>query len=182
MFKAGSKIGVAVLAVAVVAGSSTFAADDRLAPPLVKQINNGNWLDSKEAEALRDELTYQRTVHAYMTMLPALNVIGMRDGSEATFGKGYNVLPMASIVLPHPAVPLMGVGRPAGSPPPVISSRPRMPVGTLASLAGVSVTMSGPLGRACGAGPTRASARLRGIWPTVSGDIYVATSDELIDS
>jgi len=26
-------------------------------------------------------------------MLPALNVIGMRDGSEATFGKGYNVLP-----------------------------------------------------------------------------------------
>ena len=48
---------------------------------------------------------------------------------------------MASIVLPHPAVPLMSVGRPAGSPPPVISSRPRMPVGTLASLAGVSVTM-----------------------------------------
>ena len=29
-----------------------------------------------------------------MTMLPALNVIGMRDGSEAAFGKGYNVLPI----------------------------------------------------------------------------------------
>ena len=29
-----------------------------------------------------------------MTMLPALNVIGMRDGSEAVFGKGYNVLPI----------------------------------------------------------------------------------------
>ena len=29
-----------------------------------------------------------------MTMLPALNTIGMRDGSEATFGKGYNVLPI----------------------------------------------------------------------------------------
>src|SRR6185503_169993 len=37
---------------------------------------------------------YQRAVHAYMTMLPALNTIGMRDGSEATFGKGYNVLPI----------------------------------------------------------------------------------------
>ena len=27
-------------------------------------------------------------------MLPALNVIGMRDGSEATFGAGYNILPI----------------------------------------------------------------------------------------
>lgn len=27
-------------------------------------------------------------------MLPALNIIGMRDGSEATFGKGYNILPI----------------------------------------------------------------------------------------
>jgi hypothetical protein len=64
------------------------------APPLVKQLNNGNWLPQKEAEALRDELFYQRAVHAYMTMLPALNTIGMRDGSEATLGKGYNVLPI----------------------------------------------------------------------------------------
>jgi len=46
----------------------------------VEQINHGNWLDPQEAEALRDE---QRAVHAYMTMLPALNVIRMRDGSGA---------------------------------------------------------------------------------------------------
>lgn len=64
------------------------------APPLIRQINGGNWLDPKEAEALRDELFYQRAVHAYMTMLSALNVIGMRDGSEAVFGAGYNVLPI----------------------------------------------------------------------------------------
>lgn len=64
------------------------------APPLVKQINNGNWLSEEEAQELRDELFYQRAIHAYMTMLPALNVIGMRDGSEAAFGKGYNVLPI----------------------------------------------------------------------------------------
>lgn len=64
------------------------------ASPLVRQLNNGNWLDPKEAEALRDELYYQRAIHAYMTMLPALNTIGMRDGSEKTFGKGYNVLPI----------------------------------------------------------------------------------------
>ena len=64
------------------------------ASPLIEQINNGNWPSDKEAEELRNELYYQRAVHAYMSMLPALNVIGMRDGSEATFGKGYNVLPI----------------------------------------------------------------------------------------
>ena len=62
--------------------------------PLVKELNNGNWLPQNEAEALRDELFYQRAIHAYMTMLPALNVIGMRDGSEAAFARGYNVLPI----------------------------------------------------------------------------------------
>lgn len=67
---------------------------DAPTPPLVKQINDGNWLPQQDAEALRDELYYQRAIHAYMTMQPALNVIGMRDGSEAAFGKGYNVLPI----------------------------------------------------------------------------------------
>ena len=37
---------------------------------------------------------YQRSIEAYMMTLPALNMIGMRDGSEARFGKGYNVLPI----------------------------------------------------------------------------------------
>jgi hypothetical protein len=41
------------------------------APPLVKQLNNGNWLPQNEAESLRDELFYQRAIHAYMTMIPA---------------------------------------------------------------------------------------------------------------
>lgn len=63
-------------------------------PPLIKQLNNGNWLPQKEAEDLRDELYYQRAVHAYVTMLPALNIIGMKEGSEAILGKGYNVLPI----------------------------------------------------------------------------------------
>jgi len=63
-------------------------------PPLVRQLYDGNWPNKKEAQQLLDELYYQRAIHAYMTMLPALNVIGMRDGSEAAFGKGYNVLPI----------------------------------------------------------------------------------------
>ncbi|WP_208025825.1 DUF1254 domain-containing protein [Amycolatopsis acidicola] len=62
--------------------------------PLLRRINNGNWLPREEAESLRAELYYQRAVHAYVTMLPALNLIGMRDGSEAEFGQGYHVLPI----------------------------------------------------------------------------------------
>ena len=64
------------------------------APPLIRQINDGRWLDPAEAEALRDELYYQRAIQAYMTMQPAMNVIGISDGSEAAFGKGYNILPI----------------------------------------------------------------------------------------
>lgn len=62
--------------------------------PLMAQINNGNWLSQAEAESLRDELFLQHAIHAYIMTLSLLNVIGMRDGSEATFGKGYNILPI----------------------------------------------------------------------------------------
>jgi hypothetical protein len=75
--------------------AATLNAQEQAATsPLIKQINDGNWLDPKEAQSLVDELYYQHAVYAYMTMLPALNVIGMRDGSEKTFGGGYNVLPI----------------------------------------------------------------------------------------
>jgi hypothetical protein len=69
-------------------------ADEPPITPLMKQLNNGNWLPKDEAESLRDELFYQRAVQSYMATLPALNVIGMRDGSEKAFGGGYNVLPI----------------------------------------------------------------------------------------
>ena len=73
---------------------SPTKAQKPLAPPLIEQLNGGNWLPRQEAEQLRDELFYQRAINTYMTMLPVLNTIGMRDGSEAAFGKGYNVLPI----------------------------------------------------------------------------------------
>jgi len=63
-------------------------------PPLVAQLWGGNWPDADEANELLDELYYQRAIHAYITMLPALNVIGLRDGSEREFGAGYHVLPI----------------------------------------------------------------------------------------
>jgi hypothetical protein len=84
----------ALAAAAISTGLSVSAVAQETSPPLVRQINNGNWPSDTEAQELRDELYYQRAIHSYMTMQPALNVIGMRDGSEATFGKGYNVLPI----------------------------------------------------------------------------------------
>ena len=62
--------------------------------PLMKQLYDGNLPGEEEAQQLRDELFYNHAIHAYLTMLPALNVIGLRDGSEAAFGAGYNVLPI----------------------------------------------------------------------------------------
>jgi hypothetical protein len=45
-------------------------------------------------EALRDELMFQRATQLYLWALPSLNMYGMKEGSEAKFGKGYNVLPI----------------------------------------------------------------------------------------
>jgi len=81
-----------VIATVIFLVAPTFAQEK--ASPLVQQLYNGNWPSAEEAQQLRDELYYQRAIHSYMTMQPALNVIGMRDGSEAAFGAGYNVLPI----------------------------------------------------------------------------------------
>jgi hypothetical protein len=55
---------------------------------------DGNWPSDEEAQQLRDELYYNMAIQTYMTMLPALNTIGMRDGSAKEFGAGYNVVPL----------------------------------------------------------------------------------------
>lgn len=87
-------ISFATSLLAALACAPGAMAETATLPPLVAQIENGNWLAEDEAQSLLDELYYQRAVHAYMTMLPALNTIGMRDGSEAAFGEGYHVLPI----------------------------------------------------------------------------------------
>jgi hypothetical protein len=50
-----------IIAIAGMSGSSALA-QDQAAPPLIKQLNNGNWLPQNEAESLRDELFYQRAI------------------------------------------------------------------------------------------------------------------------
>ena len=61
---------------------------------LVRQLYNGGWPDKDTVAQLNKERAYQRGIEAYIMTLPVLNVIGMRDGSEVKFGKGYNVLPV----------------------------------------------------------------------------------------
>lgn len=62
--------------------------------PLVRQLYAGRWPSASETRRVYDDFLLQRAVQAYMLTLPALNVIGMRDGSEGAFGRGYNVLPI----------------------------------------------------------------------------------------
>jgi hypothetical protein len=83
------------LAVVLSATSPVMAQDEgKKHSPLMEKINKGNWLPQQEAESLQDEFFYQNAVQAYVLTIPILNVIGMRDGSEAAFGGGYNVLPI----------------------------------------------------------------------------------------
>jgi len=43
---------------------------------------------------LKDELLFQRATQTYLWALPLINTLGMKVGSEKTFGAGYNVLPV----------------------------------------------------------------------------------------
>jgi hypothetical protein len=84
---------LAIVCVAAVLGGVQAQAQETRSPA-VRLHYDGNWPSDKEAQQLRDELYYNMAIQAYMTMLPALNTIGMRDGAEEEFGAGYNVVPM----------------------------------------------------------------------------------------
>ena len=79
---------------AVVLTFAAVAQAQETMSPLVKQMFDGGWPDKSAVEQLNKERLYSDALEAYMLTLPALNTIGMRDGTEAKFGKGYNVLPI----------------------------------------------------------------------------------------
>ncbi len=84
---------LAIVCVAAVLGGIQAQAKETRSP-LVRQMYNGNWPSDQEAQELRNDLYYNMAIQTYIHMLPALNTIGMRDGSEKALGAGYNVLPM----------------------------------------------------------------------------------------
>ena len=54
----------------------------------------GNYPTEEGRARLLDEHYFQRAVQVYLGALPVVNMLGMRDGSEAKWGSGYNVLPI----------------------------------------------------------------------------------------
>jgi len=86
-------VGATILAVTSL-HPAPAAAQESTESPLVRQMYDGQWPLTEDYEKFKDQLLFQRAVDAYILTLPALNVIGLRDGSEAKFGAGYNVLPI----------------------------------------------------------------------------------------
>ena len=83
-----------LVAAALALAFSAGAQAQESMSPLVKQMFDGGWPDKASVEQLNMDRLYYAAIETYMLTLPALNTIGMRDGSEAKFGKGYNVLPI----------------------------------------------------------------------------------------
>ena len=46
------------------------------------------------SKLLKEELLFQRATQTYLWALPLINTLGMKAGSEKTFGAGYNILPV----------------------------------------------------------------------------------------
>ncbi len=55
---------------------------------------NGFQPEEMTVERLYDELDFQRAVQVYLWALPAMNMIGMRDGLKSTFNAGDYILPI----------------------------------------------------------------------------------------
>jgi hypothetical protein len=72
---------------------SVNAPEDRYATLAKAPFVHGN-LDADDVAKLREEMLFQRATQLYLWALPSLNMYGMKEASEAKFGKGYNVLPI----------------------------------------------------------------------------------------
>ena len=61
---------------------------------LESQLFSEGYLTPDAQQHLAQEALFQNAVQTYLWALPALNMYGMKEGSEKVFGKGYNVLPI----------------------------------------------------------------------------------------
>jgi hypothetical protein len=82
----------AVLSLALATAGAARAQVERF-DALSKLPFEQNRPTPKTAQALMDELVFQRATQTYLWALPLLNTMGMRDGFAQSFGTGYN--PMA---------------------------------------------------------------------------------------
>ena len=73
--------------------STTNARADRF-DDIADSPMSGGRPTAEAAKLLKDELLFQRATQVYLWALPLINTLGMKVGSEQTFGAGYNVLPI----------------------------------------------------------------------------------------
>jgi hypothetical protein len=81
------------VSLALCAAPSAFAQASRY-DDLAKMPFKEGYIPKDDTRILLDELFFQRAAQTYLWALPALNMYGMKEGSEKVFGKGYNVLPV----------------------------------------------------------------------------------------
>lgn len=68
----------------------------------------GGYPSESDRQKLLEEHYFQRAVQVYLGALPAVNMLSIRDGSEAKWGTGYNILPAwkermdAKAIIPTP--------------------------------------------------------------------------------
>jgi hypothetical protein len=84
--------GTAVAAI-MLATASVNAQTDRF-QGLANLPFEQNRPTPETAKTLMDELTFQQATQAYLWAMPLINTLGMKFGSEAVFGAGYNILPV----------------------------------------------------------------------------------------
>ena len=73
--------------------SPTRAQEDRF-QALAKSPQFENRPTDASAAVLMDELLFQRASQIYLWAMPLINTMGMKVGSEKTFGAGYHLLPV----------------------------------------------------------------------------------------
>ena len=82
-----------VSCLAVTAGSAAMADASRFETLANLPFVQGRPTAETRA-TLVSELAFQQATQAYLWAMPLINTLGMMYGSEATFGSGYNVLPI----------------------------------------------------------------------------------------
>ena len=91
-------ISFALIAVLSLAASPHPAHSQPAQQSHFDELANLPFQENRPTEAtvrtLRDELLFQRATQTYLWALPLINTMGMKSGSEKTFGAGYNVLPI----------------------------------------------------------------------------------------
>jgi hypothetical protein len=86
------------LGIAALAATVTPIAISQAQPSRYDALANAPMKENRPtpdaAAMLKEELLFQRATQTYLWAMPLINTLGMKVGSEKTFGAGYNILPV----------------------------------------------------------------------------------------